>query len=157
MSAELTALAATGASTLVGLMVTDGWGRAKERIAAFLARRGGPEEAERAERELTEAAGELAAARAAEDLPLAGDIEADWRLRLRRLLRDDPQAAAALRRLLAELADEADPEPAGYAVRNTVSGGVVHGPLVQGRDFSGLTLSLGDPGPRRPGPPGPRR
>jgi plasmid stabilization system protein ParE len=147
MSAELTALAATGASTLVGLMVTDGWARAKGRLAAFLARRGGPGEAEAVERELAEAAGELVAAREAEDRPLAEDIEAGWRLRLRRLLREDPEAAAHLRALLAELTAEAGAEPGGSVVHNSISGGEVHGSVFQGRDFTEVTLNLGDAGP----------
>jgi hypothetical protein len=154
MAAELTALAASGASTLVGLMVTDGWARAKGRLAAFLARRGGLGDEESVERELADARGELVAAREAADLPLAEDIEADWRLRLRRLLRDDPEAAGRLRELLAELSAEAGLEPGGGSVvHNTVSGGVVHGPVIQGRDFSQLTFGLGDP--RRAPPDGP--
>jgi len=38
-------------------------------------------------------------------------------------------------------------------VSNTISGGTFSGPVLQGRDFSGLTF--GSPAPPPPAPPGP--
>ncbi|MFC5722022.1 hypothetical protein ACFP1Z_17800 [Streptomyces gamaensis] len=144
MEAELAALAASGATTLVGVMVSDAWGQAKGRLAWFFAR-GGDEEA--AGEELSEAREELVAARAAEDAPLVADIEAGWRMRLRRVLQADPAAAEELRRLLAELEPEGG-EPAG-GVRNSVSG-VVHGSVVQSGQIHG-GISIGGPGGGGPG------
>ena len=39
----------------------------------------------------------------------------------------------------------------GGDVTNTVSGGTFHGPVLQGRDFTGLTF--GSPAPEPPAPP----
>ncbi|MEU7041316.1 hypothetical protein AB0A77_09665 [Streptomyces varsoviensis] len=132
MEAELAALAASGATTVVGLMASDAWTQAKQRLARFFAR-GGDESAVDGELELSRA--ELAAARDESDELTAADIEADWRQRLRRVLRTDPAAAEELRALLAEVGP-AEGERGG-PVHNTVSGSVHNGSVVQGRDFSG--------------------
>ncbi|MBH1935357.1 hypothetical protein I5Q34_13925 [Streptomyces sp. AV19] len=144
MEAELTALAASGATTLVGLMVTDAWSQARGRVARFFAR-GGEDEAA-VDDELRRDGEELAAR---EDGPAAAEVERRWRDRLRQALRDDPGAAGELRGLLAEL------EPAGRAeggvhVHNNVIGGTQYGPVVQGQNFSGLTFDMrGAVPPRR--------
>ncbi|MEU4350860.1 NB-ARC domain-containing protein [Streptomyces sp. NPDC023838] len=117
MDAELTALAASGATSLVGLMVSDSWGQAKERLGRFLARRradpDGPDAmdatdrtapARGAEDELQAASDELEAARGARDERAVADLEDRWSRRLLEILREDPGAAAELRRLLDELA-----------------------------------------------------
>ncbi|MEC4015260.1 hypothetical protein [Streptomyces sp. H27-D2] len=135
MEAELVALAASGATTLVGLMVSDAWTQGRERLVRFFAR-GGDEGS--AEEELRISREELAAARAAEDEGAAADIEAGWRMRLRRVLQADPAAAEELRLLLAELAPWAGSEQ-GVTVHNTISGGV-NGPVFQGQQFTGLTF-----------------
>ncbi|TLS42513.1 hypothetical protein FE633_30705 [Streptomyces montanus] len=127
MDAELTALAAAGATALVQQMVTDGWGNVRDRVVAFFSR--GRDE-EIVEGELEESRAELVAAQDAEDEEAAADVQASWRSRLRRTLRDDPEAAAELRALLDELA----PPSAALApgtVHNTISGGVVNGPVIQ--------------------------
>ncbi|MEV0265016.1 hypothetical protein AB0I49_27255 [Streptomyces sp. NPDC050617] len=136
MEAELAALAASGATTVVGLMASDAWAQAKQRLARFFAR-GGDESSVDDELELSR--DELTAARDEADQETAGDVEAGWRLRLRRVLQADPAAADELRALLAELDPAADGRGTG-SVTNTVSGGVQHGPVVQGRDFSNLTF-----------------
>ena len=151
MDAELTALAAAGATALVQQMVTDGWGNVRDRAAAILSRGregetapGGPDEAaESAELETSRA--ELVAAQDAGDADAAADVQASWRARLRRALRDDPAAAAELRSLLAELG----PGPAAgtAAVRNSVHGSV-HGVVVQGHTFGGR-MTVGGPGAAR--------
>ncbi len=69
------------------------------------------------------------------DAEAAGDVEADWRTRLRRLPRSDP-AAAEPRELLDELAPQAAGGATVVVVRNSIDG-VVNGSAVQGRDFSG--------------------
>ncbi|MFF8732272.1 hypothetical protein ACF073_38300 [Streptomyces sp. NPDC015171] len=136
MEAELAALAASGASTLVGLMVSETWSQARERVARFFAR-GADEEAVAEELRLSEQ--ELVAARASADELAVSDIEAGWRLRLRRALQADPGAAEELRLLLAELAPAAKSD-AAVTVHNSVNGGVQHGPVIQGQQFSSLTF-----------------
>ncbi|PZT68356.1 hypothetical protein DN402_09290 [Streptomyces sp. SW4] len=140
MEAELAALAASGATTLVGLMVSETWSQARERVARFFAR-GADEEAIDEELRLSEQ--ELVAARASDDELAVADIEAGWRLRLRRALQADPGAAEELRLLLAELAPGAGSD-AAVTVHNSVNGGVQNGPVIQGQQFSSLTFySLG--------------
>jgi hypothetical protein len=134
VTAELAGLAVSGATTVVGLMASDAWTQARERLARFFARGGGPGEEDAVSGELQLSQQELAAADA--DADTAADIEAAWRTRLRRVLRDDPAAAGELRALLDELAPAAGTGPVDV-VHNTVEGGVHHGPVVQGRDFTG--------------------
>ncbi|WKX72207.1 hypothetical protein [Streptomyces sp. XD-27] len=136
MEAEVAALAASGATTLVGLMVSDAWAQGRERLVRFFGRGDGEDSAEE---ELRASREELVAACEAGDEEAAADIEAGWRQRLRRVLRADPEAAAELRSLLAEL----DPEPerqSTASVHNSISGGVQHGPVFQGHSFSGITF-----------------
>jgi len=152
VEAELAGLAASGATTLVGLMVSDAWAQVRDRVARFLARDGDAADSAAVERQLQEDRQELVAARDAGDGGTAADVEAGWRLRLRRLLLADPAAAAELRALLAEL----EPRPTGgpvVVVHNTFSGGSVRdGTVIQGQDFSHFTLHTSPP---RPAPGGP--
>lgn len=111
MEAELAALAASGATSLVGLMVSDSWGQAKERLARFLARRrgdadgaGGTPGAGDGEDALQAASDELEAMRGVPDEGAVADLENRWSQRLLQILREDPDAAVELRRLLDELA-----------------------------------------------------
>ncbi|NGO14125.1 hypothetical protein G5C60_42675 [Streptomyces sp. HC44] len=136
MDAELTALAAAGATALVQQMVTDGWGNVRDRVVAFFSR-GRDEEV--VEGELEESRAELAAARAAEDEEAAADVQASWRSRLRRTLRDDPEAAAELRALLDELTPPSA-LPQQTTVHNTISGGVQHGTVIQAHTVGDLTI-----------------
>ncbi|MFE7139131.1 hypothetical protein ACFVAG_15415 [Streptomyces sp. NPDC057644] len=139
MEAELTALAASGATTFVGLMATEAWTQVRGRLARFLGR---GEDDEVIDAELEESREELTAARSEDDEATAADIEAEWRNRLRRTLRADPQRADELRTLLDELAPL---QPVGptVSVTNTISGGTQHGPVFQGETFSNLTFNSG--------------
>ncbi|WP_327294507.1 NB-ARC domain-containing protein [Streptomyces sp. NBC_01197] len=149
MEAELAALASSGATALVGLMVSESWDRAKIRLARFFAQRGrpGPEGAEGATDEaLQSARDELRSARQADDTGAAADIEAEWRQRLRRALREDPAAAQELRSLLAELAREAGVEwDAGAHAE--ISGGVQNGPVFQNTQIHGGIVFQAQPPP----------
>ncbi|MEU9160665.1 hypothetical protein AB0D29_10405 [Streptomyces sp. NPDC048424] len=113
MEAELVGLATSGATALVGLMVTDAWSGVRDRVSRFLTRSttpGGGDGGVQAvvAGELEASRTELAAARTDGDDALTADIEAQWRIRLRRLLLQDPAAADELRSLLAELAPAED-------------------------------------------------
>ncbi|MFJ2258273.1 hypothetical protein ACIOKD_07970 [Streptomyces sp. NPDC087844] len=140
MEAELAALAAAGATALVQQMVTDGWGNVRDRVVAFFSR-GRDEEVVQGELEASRA--DLVAARDADDEDAADDVRASWRVRLRRTLRDDPEAAAELRALLDELSPPST-APTTLTVHNSVSGGVSHGVVVQGGTFNG-GQTVGEP------------
>ncbi|WP_224310115.1 hypothetical protein [Streptomyces olivaceus] len=137
MEAELAALAASGATTLVGLMVSETWEQARHRLSRFFAR-DGDENAVAAE--LRSSRSDMVAARDGADAEAVADIEAAWRARLRRALLSDPEAARELRALLAEIAPSDGAGEAAGAVHNIVSGGVQHGPVLQGGRFSGVSF-----------------
>lgn len=131
MDAELTALATAGATALVQQMVTESWAQARRRVVAFLARRHGAADEEVLEGELEESRADIVAARQGDDEEEIADVTAVWRRRLRRLLRDDPAAAAELRALLDELQP---PQESGGTVRevhNNMNGAVHHGVVIQ--------------------------
>lgn len=136
VEAELTASARSGATTLVGLTASDAWSQVCGRLARPFACGGetGPVDAEleRSRRELT-------AARVAGDGWAVGDVEAEWRTRLREALRADPAAVAELCLLLAE-GDPAVVQGPVQTAHNIVSGGVRYGPVVQGQNFGPLTF-----------------
>ncbi|WP_406528518.1 hypothetical protein [Streptomyces sp. I8-5] len=141
MEAELVALAAAGATTLVQQMAVDSWAQARDRMVSFFSRRGGGEE-DVIEGELETSRGELAAAMEASDEQTALDVQAEWRTRLRRTLLANPAAAAELRSMIDDLAPpKGDQQVAD--VRNTISGGVQHGPVIQAGNVG--SLSFGTP------------
>ncbi|MFI0895910.1 hypothetical protein [Streptomyces sp. NPDC020983] len=132
MEAELAGLAASGATTVVGLMASDAWVQVRARLARFFAR-GGTEGAEEAAgADLERSRDELAEASRARDAGTEEDVRAEWRLRLRRMLQADPAAADELRRLLAELVPES-PAAGGttYYTTNATHGGVYHEAVIQ--------------------------
>ncbi|WP_171162524.1 hypothetical protein [Streptomyces sp. I05A-00742] len=143
MEAELAALAASGATTLVGLMVSETWSQARERVVRFFARRGA---GGAVDEELRLSGEELVVARESEDELAMADIEAEWRMKLRRALQADPGAAEELRLMLAELAPGAGSDTS-VTVHNSVSGGVQNGPVLQGQQFSNLTFHNSGPVP----------
>jgi hypothetical protein len=121
MDAELVSLASTGATTLVGLMVTDGWAQVRSRVAALFGRGG--------EAELDQSRQELLAARDEDDADLAADVESHLRTRLRRALQADPELAGRLRELLDELSPRQEAS-GGLTVHNTINGGSYEGPVI---------------------------
>ncbi|NEB00928.1 hypothetical protein [Streptomyces sp. SID13726] len=136
MEAELVTLIGTGATTVVGLMVTDAWEQAKQRVARLLARGGEPDAVAG---ELEESRGTLVAVTGtADEADLTSDLTASIRLRLRRLLEQDPDAVEELRSLVAEFAT--DQAEARSVVNNSITGGTQHGPVVQGHTFTNLTF-----------------
>ncbi|MGQ4715662.1 hypothetical protein ACUN22_18480 [Streptomyces anulatus] len=146
MEAELTALAASGATAFVGLMVTEAWTQARGRVARFLAR---GEDVDVIDAELEESREELIAARRNGDEDGAADVTAEWRIRLRRALRDNPEAAEELRELLDELA----PRPTGTTVsinHNTINDGTYNGPVIMAHSIHGgvRTVPGQEPGAR---------
>ncbi|MFJ1705137.1 hypothetical protein [Kitasatospora sp. NPDC088346] len=136
MEAEIVALATSGATTLVSLMVTELWSEARGRFASLFGRR-----SEDVGADLDEARAELLAS----DDPsaVAAGTEAEWSNRLRRALAADPAAAAKLRALLDELSPAAQDPAAGPSVHitnvhNTVENGRYHGTVIQSGNIQNL-------------------
>ncbi|MFD7318095.1 NB-ARC domain-containing protein [Streptomyces sp. NPDC059883] len=148
MESELAALAGSGATALVGLMVSDAWTQAKGRLARFFAR-GGDESS--ADEELETSREELTAARRADDGDTETGVAAELLSRLLRILQDDPAAAAELRLLLRELTPGADGPPAA-TLNAGVTGGVLHGQTVLAGQFhGGITFNVREAPPSGPG------
>lgn len=123
MEAELVALAGTGATTIVGLMATEAWDQVRQRVVRLFTRGGG--DASVMDGELTASRAALVAAPDEE----TADVTASVRVRLRRLLAENPEAAAELRLLVEEFAPKRD-----GSVHNTINGGTYNGPVIMGRD-----------------------
>ncbi|RAG87379.1 hypothetical protein DN069_02365 [Streptacidiphilus pinicola] len=138
MDKEIETLAASAATAMVGLMVTDSWKHGKARFGKLFARRNSRSVAA----DLDEAQAELTAVSAASRPELAADIEAEWRARFQRLLRRDAASADEFRALLADLG----PGPHPAAVHNTIHGGVRDSPVVQSGRIGG-NVTLGGPPP----------
>ncbi len=102
MDAELSALTATAATTVVQLLATAAWEQASSAVGR-LWRRVYPERAETVQAELEEGRAEVLAARQAGDEQVAPALVGEWRNRLRRLVAADPQLADELRQVVAEL------------------------------------------------------
>ncbi|MFF1767397.1 hypothetical protein [Streptomyces sp. NPDC058249] len=134
---ELTELAVAGATALVTQMVSDGRAQVRDRLVAILTRGSGDEEVVQGELETARA--ELVAAREAGDARAADDVLVEWRNRLRRTPRADPEVAAELRSLLDELERAADEQPRGN-VYNAIDGGMHHGSVVQAQSIGILTI-----------------
>ncbi|MEV5754673.1 hypothetical protein AB0L00_43280 [Actinoallomurus sp. NPDC052308] len=134
MEAELAALATSGATALIGLMVSDSWTQMKEGFARLFAHGGA---ADGPLRELETSRIELLTAHLEDDHTKAAVIEADWRTRLGLLLGSDATAQDELRRLLDPLASR----PAG-PVYNVNSGDVQFGSIIQAGQISGTSVHI---------------
>ncbi|MBX9424654.1 MULTISPECIES: hypothetical protein [Streptomyces] len=106
MDAQMVELARVAGATVVTLMATDAWERTRDGVVA-LWRRVSPSRAEGVEGELEATRDDLLAARESGDDLTEQELREEWAGRLRRLLREQPEVAEELRRILAEL----DPEP----------------------------------------------
>ncbi|WP_030802643.1 hypothetical protein [Streptomyces sp. NRRL F-2799] len=134
MEAELATLVTSGATTVVGLMVTDAWQQARQGLVRLFSR---GDRASAVGGELDELRDELvAAAGSPDEATLADDIAATVRLRLRGLLRQDAAAAGELRLLVEELAPLLDNGAGGNTVHNTINGGTMYAPVIMGYSVS---------------------
>lgn len=100
MDAELVALATSGATTLVGLLVTDGWNQARERFAALLSQTRGSQEA--AEAELDHLREELMRADQSGDDARVADTTTELKMWLRRALENNTELSTELLKLVNE-------------------------------------------------------
>ncbi|MGD0553504.1 MAG: hypothetical protein ABSA93_00850 [Streptosporangiaceae bacterium] len=127
MDGESAALASTAAATLVALLTTEAWARAKSEIVAVW-RRFRPAHADAVEADLTQAHEEAVAG----DEAVARTLTAEWESRLGRLLTADPDAATELRRVTDALAKLVEQQPTTITQQAKASG---HGTVIQvGRD-----------------------
>ncbi len=117
MDPEITALAGSAGTTMVTLMATDAWQRARDGMVA-LWRRVHPDRADAVRAELDATRSDLLAARGTGDSLSEEELRGEWQGRLRRLLIAEPQIADELRRLLDELSPPGQDTPApGTQVR----------------------------------------
>ncbi|WP_406448006.1 hypothetical protein OG782_04040 [Streptomyces sp. NBC_00876] len=143
MESEFAALAASGATTLVSLMVTDSWVQARAVVGRLFSRTGpgGPTAADLDADRARLTAGD------ADDAQATREVKDRWRADLYRLLRTDSVTADDLHEVLSALQQlvstaQARPEP----VHNAVNGGVQHGPVIQSGRITGLTFHVHGPG-----------
>ncbi|MGW4549270.1 ATP-binding protein [Streptomyces violaceorubidus] len=129
MEAELAALAASGATALVGLIVSEAFERAKSRVTRFFGSRAS---GEGAEEELQSARAELDRARSGGDADAGADVHGRLRRRLEEVFREDPGAARELGGLLSELAPDTS---RGFV--SLVGVGVNHGLVLEGSPVHG--------------------
>ncbi|WP_319691344.1 hypothetical protein [Streptomyces sp. ME19-01-6] len=106
MEPQIADLARTAGSTVVALMATDAWQRARERIVA-LWRQAQPDRADGIDGELETTHDDLLAARDAEDgsegEQTQRELSEEWAGRMRRFLAAHPEVVEELRRILDEL------------------------------------------------------
>ena len=140
MDSELAVLAASGATTLVSLMVTDSWTHARKLVGRYLTRTGAaPDTFD----DLQDARTALLAADATEHERTAREISRRYGDRLRRLAEADDGSNEALRALLTSLLHlSASAADSRHTVDNRISGGVQHGPVVQSGTVTGLTFHV---------------
>lgn len=146
MDSELAVLAASGATTLVSLMVTDSWAHARELVRHVLARTGSDTVA-LSDLDDTRSLLLTAPDGTAEEQAAAG-ARTQWQVLLQRLLEAGALTEGDLRVLLSSLQQLASAsESVQGTVHNSINGGVHHGPVVQSGRITGLTFHIqGTPG-----------
>jgi hypothetical protein len=140
MDTEFAALAASGATTLVSLMVTDSWAQARELVGRLFSRAdtGGATIAE-----LEDARARLLAADADDGAQAAREITDQCHAHLHRLLRTGSTTTDDLQDVLTSLQQLVNgPGSVPIAVHNDINGGVQHGPVIQSGRISGLTFHV---------------
>jgi hypothetical protein len=153
MDAELTALAATGATTLVSLMVTDSWGRARA-LTGRLLRRAGANTGRVPPADLDAARDRLLRTAGPEEPRLSRrDVTEQCRADLYRMVATGTVTVAELGALVDALQElDAAAPPGPGAVHNVIEGGVQHAPVIQSGHITRLTVHAPPP---PPGPDGP--
>ncbi|MDH6629896.1 hypothetical protein M2271_007745 [Streptomyces sp. LBL] len=144
MDNELAALTASGATTLVSLMVTDSWTHARELLRRFLTRNDPSNstitdlDATRARLLASQSTGHPHGARATVE---------QWNAYLRHLLEARAVSGTELRELLTSLQRLQSEAARPGTVHNNINGGVQHGPVIQSGQITGLTIHAHHPNP----------
>ncbi|MEU8700971.1 hypothetical protein AB0C61_25590 [Streptomyces sp. NPDC048680] len=151
MNTELAALAASGATTLVSLMVTDSWTQVRELVGRLVAH---PASGSETVAGLDTARARLLASHTDDDggARTTREVTDQWHLRLQHLLQTGAVTSDGVRDLLTSLQRIAGPPGAGHvSVHNDISGGTQHGPVIQSGRITGLTVH--NPDQTAPGQP----
>jgi hypothetical protein len=132
---DIDALAALAANTIVATAVTDAFEGLRAKVARVFGRDkpdpGVQRRLDATRQELTAAVpGALESAKATQ--------ARQWETRFADMLADHPEAAAELQALLAEF-KALSPDMDG-SITNTISGTVLNGPVLMGRDFGDITI-----------------
>jgi hypothetical protein len=132
---DIDALAALAANTVVAAAVTDAF----EGLRAKVARVFGRDKPDPGIQRRLDATRRRLAAATREDVKNSQAAQArQWETRFADLLADHPEAAAELQVLLDEF--RAALPGTGGNVTNTISGSVLGGPVLMGRDFGDITI-----------------
>ncbi|MFD8894341.1 hypothetical protein [Streptomyces sp. NPDC059566] len=139
MDSELTTLAASGATTLLALMVTDSWRHARDLVARRLAR---TPTGRATIADLDTARARLLSADTAQE----GQTALDIAVHLRRAVDSGALTADDLRALSMTLEQLAAPSPRHpITVHNEITGGTQHGPVIQSGRITDLTVGVPPP------------
>ncbi len=131
---DVTDLASLAANTVVAAAVTDTFEGVRDRVARLFGR-GKPDPTIR--RRLDSTRAELSNVTVAVAERVRVTQESQWQVRFADLLDEYPAVAGELARLAAEIRAEL---PGGGNVTNVITGGVHHGPILMGRDFTGINM-----------------
>jgi hypothetical protein len=146
MDNELTALATSGATTLVSIMATDSWTHARGLIARLLTRNA---PGRSTLRELDDAHSQLTGADPLHAHQAAAELIAQWTTHLQHLMAADPAARDELRSLLRSLERlTGTATTPAVTVHNEINGDIHHAPVIQAGRIH--TLTLYTPAPQRP-------
>jgi hypothetical protein len=146
MDQALVALAASAATTLVNAVTTDGWQAVRAAIGRLLGR--GDKRAEESVLETLDEDATVLVGSA--DAATRAAVQAQWSVRLRDLLRVDPDAADELRRLIADAANAGNTVSAaghGVAAGRDITIHATNGGVAAGT----INGSVAPPGPSTPG------
>ncbi|MFC8678043.1 hypothetical protein ACFUEN_35805 [Streptomyces griseorubiginosus] len=144
MDNELAALTASGATTLVSLMVTESWTHARELLRRFFTRH---DPGTSTITDLDAARARLLASQSTGQPHEARETVEQWEAFLRHLLEARAVSRVELRELIASLQHLQSEAPRPGAVHNNINGGVQHGPVIQSGQITGLTLHAHHPDP----------
>jgi hypothetical protein len=131
---DVTDLASLAANTVVAATVTDAYDGIRDRVARLFGR-GDSDPATARRLDVTRAELSEATAAGAEQVRIAHETQ--WQVRFADLVEVYPEAAGELARLAAEIQAEL---PVRSNVTNMIIGGVQHGPVLMGRDFTGIIV-----------------
>jgi hypothetical protein len=131
---DVTDLASLAANTVVAAAVTDTYDTIRDRVARLFGR-GNPDPA--TAQRLDKMRAELSDGTAPGAETIRVTHVAHWQVRFADLVEVYPEAADELARLAAEIQAEL---PVRGDVTNTIIGGVHHGDVLMGRDFTGIIL-----------------